>query len=162
MPAMSEPVAGLILTAGPWGSMRDRPSNSLGRASAPLILNQGPKTTWIRIREEDLVALAGEVRVNVEVEAFGRHKSPSVDRWVAKLAELDVKYMDASLNAALVGLTNSVSSRVRQLLDQNGPERTSKLALLLGLWYEDKAGRLGSVLEKAAVLSNWEYERDAC
>ncbi len=161
-PVTSEPETGLIVTSGPRGARRDLALESLSRVGAPLVLTQGRCAAWIRIREEDLVALAGEVEVNVEVEAFGRHKSPTVDRWVAKLPELDVKCVDTGLNAALVSLADSVSKRVRQLLDQNGPERTSNLALLLSLWYQDEAGRLGKVLEESAVLANWEYDRDAC
>lgn len=98
----------------------------------------------------------------MEVRAFGTQKSPTIGRWEALLVELGVAYADTGLDAALVGLADRVSARVNQSLVQDSPERQKQLKLLLGLWLEDQSGRLGTVLERSAVLVNWEYELDAC
>jgi len=114
------------------------------------------------IRWQDLRTLVSDLDIHVEVRAFGTHKSPTIGRWEASLVELGVAYADTGLDAALVGLADRVSARVNRLLAQDCPERQKQLKLLLGLWLEDQAGRLGTILERLAVLVNWEYELDAC
>lgn len=116
----------------------------------------------IVIRRRDLAALAGDVDFHVKVWLSGGHKSPTNGIWGASLLELDVNHSDLGLDATLVGLTDQVSARVTQLLGQDDERRESHLPLLLRLWLEDQAGRLGAFLESAAVLVNWEYELDAC
>lgn len=161
-PTSSEPVGTILqVSRPPISEMRPKPQNPLGSFAIPRSVKH--ETEELRlIRRQDLLALVGDLDIHVEVRAFGTQKSPTIGRWEALLVELGVAYADTGLDAALVGLADRVSARVNQSLVQDSPERQKQLKLLLGLWLEDQSGRLGTVLERSAVLVNWEYELDAC
>lgn len=159
--AGSEPEGiGLQMTRPPFSEMNYQAATQLVPSSMPRLVRQGDKNLAV-IRRPDLVSLAGDVDLHVEVWPVGHRTSAAIAQWGASLLELDVGYTEMSLDATLVGLTDQVSARVTQLLGQDDEERESRLPLLLKLWLEDQAGHLGTLLEEAAVLVNWEYERDA-
>lgn len=158
----SEPVGvGLREVRPPFDEMRFEAAKWLDPDLMPRLIKQEAENS-VLIRLQDLAALAGELDVHVEVRAFGSHKSTTIGRWEASLLELDVTHADTGLDAALVGLTSRVSVQINQLLGQDSLAREAQLELLLGLWLEDQSGRLGTILERSAVLVNWEYELDAC
>lgn len=161
-PASTEPVGTILQVARPpISEMKPQSQDPRGSFALPRLVKHESEDLRL-IRWQDLRTLVGDPGIRVEVRAFGTHKSPTIGRWEASLTELGVAYADTGLDAALVGLADRVSARVDQLLDQDSPDRQAQLKLLLGLWLEGQAGRLGAVLERSAVLVNWEYELDAC
>lgn len=152
---------GLRVVRGPMAEMAALDPSHLGTQGVPQIAeHRGAEA--VLIRQQDLHKVVGEPKVQVEVTAIGKWKSPATGNWAASLLELDVDYLDYGLDATLVGLADRVSERVTHLLSHDCEQRQTQLPLLLGLWLEDQAGRLGTVLERSAVLVNWEFELDAC
>lgn len=161
--AFSEPVgAGLVVVGPPWREMQPQIPDRLFSPGRIPRLNRQEQADLVTICDQDFSRLVEGSSIHVEVEAFGNHESPMIGRWEASLLELDINHSDTGLNATLVGLASRVSDRVTQLLGQDSPDRQTHLKLLLKLWLEDQAGRLGTFLERSAVLVNWEYEVDAC
>ena len=78
------------------------------------------------------------------------------DWWTASLPALGIEHTDYGTDAALMGLTHQVRAEINDRLADPAPDED--LALLLQLWIASEDGRLGSLLNRSALLIDWNYE----
>ena len=78
------------------------------------------------------------------------------DWWTASLPALGIEHTDSGTDAALMGLAHQVRAEINERLADPAPDED--LALLLRLWMASEDGQLGTLLNRSALLIDWNYE----